>query len=75
MTSSSNASVVKIYNATNSLARFENKKIFFYFEKCSSLRQRCLCSCEVAGLSTGKDPPQWEKAAFNETFNAARISS
>jgi hypothetical protein len=28
-----NASVVKIYNATSSLVRFENKNIFFYFEK------------------------------------------
>jgi hypothetical protein len=26
-----NASVVKIYNATGSLARFENKNIIFYF--------------------------------------------
>jgi uncharacterized protein YdhG (YjbR/CyaY superfamily) len=25
-----NASVVKIYNATSSLVRFENKSIFFY---------------------------------------------
>jgi hypothetical protein len=28
------------YNATGSLWRFEIKKIFFYFEKCSSLLQR-----------------------------------
>jgi hypothetical protein len=27
------ASAVKIYNATSSLVRFENKNIFFYFEK------------------------------------------
>jgi hypothetical protein len=26
-----NASAVKFYNATNSLARFENKNIFLYF--------------------------------------------
>jgi hypothetical protein len=32
---SRNASVVKIYNCTGSLVRFENKKIF-YFEKRSS---------------------------------------
>jgi hypothetical protein len=31
-------------NATNSLSRFENKNIFFYFEKRSSLLQRCKCS-------------------------------
>jgi hypothetical protein len=29
-TVSYNASVVKIYNATNSLVRFENKNIFIY---------------------------------------------
>jgi hypothetical protein len=27
-----NASVVKIYNATSSLVRFENKNILIYFE-------------------------------------------
>jgi hypothetical protein len=27
-----NASAVKIYNATSSLVRFEDKNIFFYFE-------------------------------------------
>jgi hypothetical protein len=31
-----NASVVKFYNATGSLARFENKNIYFFFEKRSS---------------------------------------
>jgi hypothetical protein len=31
---------------TGSLARFENKNIFFYFEKCSSPLQRWRCSCE-----------------------------
>jgi hypothetical protein len=29
---------IAIYNATGSLARFENKNIFFYFEK----RWRCM---------------------------------
>jgi hypothetical protein len=32
-----NASAVKIYNGKTSLPRFENKNIFFYFEKPSSL--------------------------------------
>jgi hypothetical protein len=32
-----NASVVNFCNTTDSLARFENKIIFFYFEKHSSL--------------------------------------
>jgi hypothetical protein len=36
-TSIYNASVVNFYNATGSLARFENKNILFYFEKRSSL--------------------------------------
>jgi hypothetical protein len=35
-----NASAAKIYNTTSSLVRFENKSIFFYFEKRSSLLQR-----------------------------------
>jgi hypothetical protein len=43
-----NAIVVKIYNATSSLVLFENKIIFFYFEK-SALAyyvQRGRCSCK-----------------------------
>jgi hypothetical protein len=32
-----NASVEKIYNTTSSLVRFENKNIFLYFDKPSSL--------------------------------------
>jgi hypothetical protein len=42
MIASYNASVVNFYNATDSLAHFENKIIFFYFEKC--LLQRWCCS-------------------------------
>jgi hypothetical protein len=34
-----NASVVNFYNATGSLALFENKNILFHFEK----RWRCSC--------------------------------
>jgi hypothetical protein len=44
-----NASVVNFYNATGSLARFENKNIFYYFEKrsrCRVLLQRWRCSCK-----------------------------
>jgi hypothetical protein len=40
-----NASVVNFYNATGSLARFENKNILWYFEKRSSLLQCWRCSC------------------------------
>jgi hypothetical protein len=36
-TASYNASAVQTYNATSSLVRFENKNIFFYYEKRSSL--------------------------------------
>jgi hypothetical protein len=46
MTSSYNASVVKIYNATGSLTRFENNIIFFCFEKCCSPLQRWRYSCK-----------------------------
>jgi hypothetical protein len=51
-----NASVVNFYNATGSLARFENKNILFYFEKHSSLLQRWRCSCKlkkIVGLAPG----------------------
>jgi hypothetical protein len=44
-TPSYNASDVKIYKATGSLAHFENKKSLFYFEKRSSPLQRLRCSC------------------------------
>jgi hypothetical protein len=41
-----NASVVNFNNATGSIAHFENKNIFFPFEKRSSLLQRWRCSCK-----------------------------
>jgi hypothetical protein len=41
------------YNATGSLARFENKNILFYFEKRSSLLQRRHCSCKFKNRSIG----------------------
>jgi hypothetical protein len=37
-----NASVGNFYNATDSLARFENKTFFFYFEKRSILHSTTL---------------------------------
>jgi hypothetical protein len=44
-----NASAVKIYNSTSSLVRFENKNVFFCFEKRSySLayyNAGAVCSC------------------------------
>jgi hypothetical protein len=40
-----NASVENFYNATGSLARFENKTILFYFEKRSRLLRHWRCSC------------------------------
>jgi hypothetical protein len=52
------ASVVNFYNATGSLARFENKNILFSFEKHSSLLQRWRCSCKfkkIVGLAPGAD--------------------
>jgi hypothetical protein len=42
-----NASVVNFYNATGSLARFENKNILFSFEKHSSLLQRWRSICKL----------------------------
>jgi hypothetical protein len=51
------ASVVNFYNATDSLACFENKKIFLYFEKRSSMPQRLRCSCEFKSRRIGSWPP------------------
>jgi hypothetical protein len=51
-TSIYNASVVIFYNATGSLARFENKNILFYFKKRSSLLQSWRCSCKFKSRRT-----------------------
>jgi hypothetical protein len=48
-----NARVVNFYNATGSLARFENKNILFCFEKRSSLLQRWHCSCKFKNRRIG----------------------
>jgi hypothetical protein len=48
-----NASVVNFCNATGSLARFENKNIFFYFEKRCILLQRRRCSCKFKSRKIG----------------------
>jgi hypothetical protein len=48
-----NASVVNFYNATGSLARFENKNILFYFVKRSSLLQRWRCSSKLKNRRIG----------------------
>jgi hypothetical protein len=48
-----NASAVKIYNASSSLARFENKKYLFCFETRSSLLNAGVnvVNSEVVGLA------------------------
>jgi hypothetical protein len=48
-----NANVVIFYNATDSLTRFENIIILFYFEKLSSLLQRWRCSCKFKSRRIG----------------------
>jgi hypothetical protein len=50
-----NASVVNFYNATGSLAHFENKNILFCLEKRSSQLQCWHCSCKfkIVGLAPG----------------------
>jgi hypothetical protein len=57
-----NSSVVNFYNATGSLARFENKNILFTFKKHSSLLQRWRCSCKlkIVGL-------EWNIVVLNPT--------
>jgi hypothetical protein len=41
------------YNAKSSGARFENKMIFFIYEKRSSLLQRWRCSCKFQSRRIG----------------------
>jgi hypothetical protein len=55
-----NASVVNFYNATGSLALFENKNILYYLEKRSSLLQRWRCSCKLKIRRTGSRIDPWD---------------
>jgi hypothetical protein len=48
-----NASVVKIYNATNSIVYFRDKKYFSLVLKWSSLLQRWRCSCKFGSRRIG----------------------
>jgi hypothetical protein len=52
------ANVVNFYNATGSLARFENKNILFYFEKRSSVAYYnagvVAVNSKVVGLALGE---------------------
>jgi hypothetical protein len=48
-----NASAVNFYNATGSIARFENKNILFYFENRCRLLQRWSCRCKLKNRRIG----------------------
>jgi hypothetical protein len=49
-----NASAVKVYNATGSLVRFENKKVFSStLKNALALLQRWRCSCEFKSRRIG----------------------
>jgi hypothetical protein len=48
-----NTSVVFFYNATGSQGHFENKHIFFPFQKRSSLLQRWRCSFKLKNRRIG----------------------
>jgi hypothetical protein len=70
-----NASAVKFYNSTGSLARFENKNISFYFEKRSSLWRRWRCSCKLRSCRIGsRNPflnvfPSLSSASFEQYYH------
>jgi hypothetical protein len=54
-----NASVVNFYNATDNLARFENKNILFYFENAVAYYiQRWRCSCKFKSRRIGSRTKQ-----------------
>jgi hypothetical protein len=55
-TSSYNASVVKIYNATSSLVRFQNQNYFLVLWKRSTLLQRWRCSCKFRNSTHTRKP-------------------
>jgi hypothetical protein len=52
------ANAVNFYNSAGSLARFENKNIFFFYEKRSSLLQRWRCSCKFKSRRIGSSSLQ-----------------
>jgi hypothetical protein len=77
MIASYNASVVIFYNATGSLARFENKNILFYFEKRCRLLQRWRCSCKfkkIVGLGPALTRFGFAAAFLFEDFFLAAAS-
>jgi hypothetical protein len=54
-----NTSAVKIYNATSSLVRFENKKMYFEKRPClhtTTLVLYVVVNLEFVGLGPGADP-------------------
>jgi hypothetical protein len=64
-----NASAVKIYSATTNLDSFENKNIFFHFEKRSSLLQRWLLRAILNFTPRGElGPPREEICPLGGMF-------
>jgi hypothetical protein len=69
-----NASVVNFYNATGSLARFENKNILFCFEKRSSLLQRWRCKFKnrrIGSSCFATARPSWRQ--LTHAYTTGRI--
>jgi hypothetical protein len=64
-----NASAVKIYNATNTLVRFKNKKYYLLQrKKRSSLLQRWRCRCKLRSRMIGSRYVQITFLIFVPTY-------